>query len=194
MADPFRLAIAVLAAGQSRRFGSQDKLSVPFRGAPLGLHASDRLARLKSETRFVVASRADHACAKGWEYAGLSVVLNPNAAEGMGTSVAIAARIARRAQCSALLIALADMPLVPLTHFRALATAAQQLGEDAVVASSNGNASMPPAVFGRTHFDKLADLSGDQGARDLLSTAETLTCPPDWLADIDTPEALAGLD
>lgn len=192
MADSQRLAIAVLAAGQSQRFGLQDKLRVPFRGAPLGLHATDKLSRLKADARFVIAARADHSCGRGWEYAGFSVVGNPNAQEGMGTSVAIAARIARRVGVDALLIALADMPLVPRTHYRALTNAAEMRGTEAVVASTDGAAAMPPAVFGSDHFDALAELSGDQGARALLSGAQTIACPPEWLVDIDTPEALAA--
>lgn len=193
MADGFRVTTAILAAGRSRRFGKADKLRAPFRGKALGLHAAATLAKLASQHRIIITSRLHHMCASGWQDAGFSLVKNPNADEGMGTSVAVAARIARRSQSDALLIALADMPLVPFAHFRALTEAAKERGNRAVIASHDGEARMPPALFGSAHFDALAQLSGDQGARALLANAEPVACSPELLVDIDTPEALAAL-
>lgn len=193
MAEQLRLAIAVLAAGRSQRFGEEDKLRVPFRGKALGLHATDTLGRVDAEVRIVVTSDLAHICARGWEASGFAPVKNPNADEGMGTSVAVAARIARRAGVEALLIALADMPLVPRRHFQALVEAAGEARANAIIASSHGSARMPPAIFSSDRFNALADLAGDAGARGLLAQAELITCPPEWLADIDTPDALAAL-
>ncbi|QUL37999.1 NTP transferase domain-containing protein [Erythrobacter sp. JK5] len=193
MAEAMRLMVAVLAAGASRRFGDADKLCAIVRDKPLALHVSDMLSRLDADHHVVIAADENHPCAKGWQSAGFSVVRNPNADEGMGTSVAVAARLARRTQADILLIALADMPLVPLAHYAALVDAGQEMGASAIVASSDGASRMPPAVFGSAHFDALAELGGDQGARDLLQQGEPIACPPEWLTDIDTPEALAAL-
>lgn len=197
LADRPLLTVAILAAGQSRRFGSADKLHAMFRGKALGQHVCETLARarfaLRPQNRLVIAAEQDHPCAKNWRDAGFSVVHNPNASEGMGTSVAAAARIARRSGSDALLIALADMPLVPVAHFAALAEAGRNVGSSATVSSSDGTVRMPPALFGSDHFDALADLEGDSGARSLLLKGEVINCSPDWLVDIDTPEALAAL-
>lgn len=200
MADPADapgLTIAVLAAGQSHRFGDADKLCADFRGTLLGQCAVETLAQselhLAAQHRIVVTSDLRHACAIAWREAGFDPVLNPNAASGMGTSVALAARIARRAGSMHLLIALADMPLVPAPHFEALVASAQTLRSAARVASSNGSTLMPPAVFGSDCFASLSELEGDAGARALLSGSNSLACPRDWLSDVDTPEALALL-
>lgn len=197
MADEAALTIAVLAAGQSRRFGKADKLREDFRGSMLGMCAVNTLAHstlfTTAQQRIVITANLQHACSFLWREAGFDPVLNPNADEGMGASVAQAARIARRADSAHLLIALADMPLVPADHFEALVAAAQEKGAKAIIASSDGNVSMPPVVFGSDHFDTLAELSGDQGARGLLAHADTLAAPAEWLCDIDTPEALAKL-
>lgn len=194
MADPPRQTLAVLAAGQSLRFGKADKLRASLRGKPLGLHATDTLARLPAQHKIVIAARHNHACTSGWQDAGFVVVKNPSASEGLGSSVATAARIARRGGCDVLLIALADMPLVPRSHFRALTEAARARGRAAIVASVMDGVRMPPAAFGAEHFDALAQLEGDEGARALLAEAETIACPPKWLTDVDTPEALASLE
>lgn len=184
-----RVFMAVLAAGDSRRFGEEDKLTAPFRGKRLGEHvcANAPVEILAPACACVIASRLAHPCEPQWRAAGFEVVLNRNSQAGMGSSVALAATLAAKAECDALLIALADMPMVPTEHFAALIAASSGCGE--VICSSNGEARMPPAIFGREHFH-LLHASGDEGARRSLGTARALDCPPGWLIDIDTVEAL----
>jgi CTP:molybdopterin cytidylyltransferase MocA len=109
----------------------------------------------------------------------------------MGTSVALAGQMAREAECDGLLIALADMPLVPRAHFDTLLRALE--GQDDIVASRHADATLPPAIFGKAHFERLAAARGDEGARRWLGAARAIECPPEWLDDIDTPEDLARL-
>ena len=187
MASVPPVAVAVLAAGQSRRFGEADKLAAPFRGTMLGLHACRTLAPLPFAFHWVVAPDTDHPCADGWRGAGFAVVPNPDAASGMGSSVALAARLAADTGATSLLIALADMPLVPAIHFADLL---ERAAPDVLLASHNGEAPTPPAIFGCAHFGELSASRGDAGARKLLRQAETLACDPDWLVDIDDPESL----
>lgn len=191
MAEGARYAAAVLAAGQSRRFGPADKLAASFRGARLGELACQTLAGLDFAQRWVIAARADHPCAPGWEGSGFTLSVNANAASGMGSSVALAARLALEAQADGLLIALADMPLVPADHFRALIALAAALGPAAIVASSANGLRLPPALFGRDHLPALAALTGDAGARALLHQAEPIICAPELLIDIDDEQALS---
>ncbi len=182
--------IALLAAGQSQRFGTADKLSADLNGTMLGLHASEMLAALLADQRIVIASSEDHPCVGGWRAAGFEVAINPDAAQGMGTSVALAAELAVEAKAETLLIALADMPFVPLAHFRALAA---QATASTIAASHNGAARTPPAVFGKEHFAALMQATGHRGAGALLSEAEIISCPHDQLADIDTLDDLKRL-
>lgn len=119
---------------------------------------------------------------------GFEPVINPDASEGMGTSVALAAQLTERTGLDALLIVLADMPLVPTEHFAALIAAVPDARGIAV--SFDGTTRVPPAVFGAEHFATLAALGGDKGARELLGQGKAITCPPEWLTDIDRPEDL----
>ncbi len=183
-------AVAVLAAGQSRRFGPADKLAAEFRGVMLGLHVCRTLAPLPFAHRWVIACSESHPCGQGWHAAGFAIAVNPAAASGMGSSVALAAGLARQAGASALLIALADMPLVPAMFFADLL---EQATPDVLVAAHNGSAPTPPALFGRNHFARLMQASGDRGARKLLAAAKVIPCDPLLLADIDDPSALARL-
>lgn len=192
MAESRRLGVALLAAGASRRFGESDKLAAMFRGQPLGEHAVRAIPVDCCENAWVVTSALGHPCEPAWRALGFEPVPNADADEGMGTSVALAARIAKRESLDALLIALADMPLVPAEHFSALFDEATS--PDSIAVSAKGGARMPPAVFGSAHFAALAQLGGDTGARALLNRGRVVGCPADWLADIDTPEALESLE
>ena len=188
-----RIAVAVLAAGQSRRFGAEDKLAADLKGRRLGEYAVATLGGLAFDQRWVIAASAGHPCSAAWQASGFVVAVNDRAHEGMGTSLALAAGLAQDAGADALLIALADMPLVPASHFAALLERGAALGDAAIVASEAAGRRMPPALFGRDHFGQLAAARGDQGARHLLGSAQPVTCPPDWLIDVDDPAALARL-
>ncbi len=183
--------MAVLAAGSSRRFGKADKLTMPFHGKRLGEHVTDNapLDLIAPGCARVIASRSGHPCEAAWSKAGFTVAINSDAVKGMGTSVALAARLSIKAQCNALLIALADMPLVPRKHFAALIS--KSLTKGATLCSSDGKARMPPVIFGQDFLPTLVSLNADEGARALLHDAEALACPVEWLIDVDTPEALA---
>jgi CTP:molybdopterin cytidylyltransferase MocA len=184
-----RLCIALLAAGSSRRFGEDDKLAQDLGGRMLGLHMAKNLAQMEGE-RVVITSAADHPCAADWRRLGFAVEVNADAARGMGTSVACAARFAAVRQASALLIVLADMPHVPLSHCQGLVAGLAKSSGD-LLATSDGQRAMPPAIFNASQFDALANLSGDQGARHMIRAAETIPLKPELLIDIDTPGDLA---
>ncbi|MEO1730389.1 MAG: nucleotidyltransferase family protein [Pseudomonadota bacterium] len=188
------IAVAVLAAGSSRRFGDADKLAARFRGKRLGEHVCAALAKGPFAHRWVIASRADHPCHAAWGRSGFITALNARSSEGMGTSVALAANLARQARCKALLISLADTPLVPAEHFATLAAKVAKLGDGGIIVSRSHDTLMPPAAFGAAHFERLAQLTGDKGARAILQEGKALACPPEWLIDIDTPEALARFE
>lgn len=184
------ICAAILAAGQSRRFGRADKLSQQLGGVMLGHHVSGTAALLGCDHHVVITSETDHACEHGWSARGFDVHVNALAQRGMGTSVAMAARIAADRGVDALLICLADMPMVTVEHLAALINLFGQQSGDRVIASGNGTAALPPAIFGKRHFAELASLDGEYGAKALLAKAMMVAAPPQMLIDIDTPDDL----
>jgi CTP:molybdopterin cytidylyltransferase MocA len=185
------LAVAILAAGRSARFGTEDKLAALFRGKPLGLHTAEALTGLEFGHRWVIARTADHMCVPGWTSAGFETVVNADAAQGMGSSLRCAVERAKEAGAEGLMVCLADMPLVPPVHFSALVRAWSEHG--GLVASQDGALVSPPAIFSREQFGALLGLTGDQGAKPLLKTAYLVTSPPAALVDVDDPETLRRL-
>ncbi|MDN3647224.1 nucleotidyltransferase family protein [Pontixanthobacter aestiaquae] len=184
------ICLAILAAGQSRRFGEADKLVQLLNGRMLGVHVAATLASLNVTSRMVITSAGDHPCADEWSSFGYGVAVNKNASQGLGTSVAMAAHVAMDFSADALLVCLADMPFVPVDHFERLIDTFQSNDGAAIIASYGGTTVSPPALFDKTLFAKLAEFDGNTGARNMLSSATRVLINPDLLADIDTPEQL----
>jgi molybdenum cofactor cytidylyltransferase len=178
-----RFSAVVLAAGASRRFGQDDKLSVEFNGKPVLRHVLDGLSTLGLGEILVVA-RAPLESAHH--------IINPHPEAGMGHSLALG--IAALKSCDAAFIVFADMPLVVPTLYREMAAALP--GHDIVVPVHNGQ-NGHPVLFAANRFDDLRRLSGDHGARDLLHSGRYrvryIEAGAFILADIDTPEDLARI-
>ncbi|BBC72200.1 conserved hypothetical protein [Altererythrobacter sp. B11] len=176
--------VALLAAGTATRFGG-GKLDAPCAGKPLGQWALDRVAEAGLPPGLIVTGPEAPrfvASAEGWE-----LIVNPQPARGLGTSVALAAQAAIRRRAPALLVLLADMPLVPAELLRRLASTAPP------AAVSHGGRPGVPALFGAELLPRLAALSSDRGAGELLAglASTTLIPPPGALLDVDTQDDLA---
>jgi molybdenum cofactor cytidylyltransferase len=183
------VAAILLAAGLSQRFGSA-KLSAPFGGRPLALHAARMLAQFRFGQLICVSSTATGPVAEAIAALGYRMVEQQRPELGLGVSVAAGVRSALPARPRAILIALADMPLVSGGHIAKLIEAFSD--ERDILASSSDRTAMPPALFGKQHFEHLLDLTGDHGARDLLVGASRVEAAPGELVDIDLPMDMAG--
>ena len=181
-----QVAIVLLAAGNARRFGS-DKLMADLGGAPLGICAGRTLAGVDAAAHFAVCQpEAD--ISPHYADLGYRIVDNPRAAVGLSASLHLAVDAAAKTQAQALLIALADMPFIAASHIHALIAAC----DGDIMASSDGNQAMPPAIFPRATWPLLLATQGDAGARQILARAHSLAAPAGSLRDIDTPDDLAA--
>lgn len=187
MIEADKVALILLAAGRSQRFGADDKLMAPYLGRPLGLHVVVALEAVPFAARIAVtsATRLDLAPC------GYQVVHNDDAAAGLGRSLRLGVEAACATGVEAVMIALADMPRVTATHIYRLLDRAEEA--DAIIASSDGVDPRPPALFGRDHFASLLQSAGDMGARELVRRGHHVVTSPAELVDIDTPEELAAL-
>ena len=123
---------------------------------------------------------------------GCEVAVCENAADGMGASLACAARAAGEAD--GYLVALADMPFLRRTTIAAVRDA---LAAGAPLAAPYFRAHRGhPVGLARKFFPDLLALRGDEGAKRLLAAHEKqmVKIPvgdPGALRDIDRPEDLA---
>jgi molybdenum cofactor cytidylyltransferase len=190
---PETIHIAVLAAGESKRFGSQ-KLLASWRGRPLVTY-SLRAAQRACPGRVLLVSGHEAEAIEAVSAADTdTIVRNPDFAGGIGTSIAAAARACPR-DAAALLIALGDQPLVSADHLRTV-IAAWDRSAHSIVATAYAGTFGPPVLFGREYFSALASLNGEQGAKSVLfefrERVVTVECAP-AAVDIDTQGDLKAL-
>jgi molybdenum cofactor cytidylyltransferase len=192
---PAKIRGILLAAGYSKRFGSNKLLQAlppgsPEAGVPIALAAAKRLLEALPDSIAVVRPRAQKLAALLRD-AGCNTVVCKGAAEGMGTSLAAGVRAA--ADAEGWVVALADMPFIRPETIR---TVVQTVAAGAAIAAPAYRGQRGhPVGFGRHYFNELSSLRGDQGARELLnrhaaSVALCETEDPGVLRDIDKPSDL----
>lgn len=193
-------AAIILAAGESRRFGSPKQLA-PLHGRPLLQHVVDAVEAVPAlcEVIVVLGARAEEIVG-AVRLDGARIVRCADWQEGMAASLRAGAA-ALPHDVEAALIVLGDQPLVtPAAISRvadlAVAEAAdERSGADAVRATYGGVPGHPVAL-GRRLLARIPALRGDAGARELLRTAEVRLVeagPPGAGIDVDTPEELEAI-
>jgi len=153
----------LLAAGQGSRFGGNKLLHPLHDGTPMVLASARPLHAALIDTVAVV-NDANGEVARLLAQEGLQVVCNPQARHGVGTSIACGVSASRHA--SGWVIALGDMPFVPLTIVQAVVTALAH-GAD-IVAPVCGGQRGHPVGFSTRHAEALMNLHADEGARGLI--------------------------
>ncbi|HZM33865.1 MAG TPA: nucleotidyltransferase family protein [Burkholderiales bacterium] len=180
----------LLAAGTASRFGS-DKLR---HALPHGVSIAVQAARpLKAEvTRVIAVVRpGSDELLQALKKEDCEVVVCENAAEGMGASLACAARAAGEA--GGYLVALGDMPFLRRTSIAAVRDAIAN-GAPLAAPYFRTRRGHPVGIAGK-FLDDLIKLKGDEGAKNLLAAneKELVKIPvgdPGVIRDIDRPEDL----
>lgn len=195
------IALILLAAGQSRRFGSADKLLEPFAGESLVVRSARTLCLVASDRPLTIvvppnATELMAALNAANLHKPLQFVTNPNTTAGMGTSIA-AGVSSLDGQVTSALITPADMPFLTVALIKTLLAAhtADGSGRPTHPILPDGT-QLSPVIWPRSAFAKLTALDGDTGGKSLLAgmAADTVTVPDfTAFADIDTPDDLARL-
>jgi molybdenum cofactor cytidylyltransferase len=198
MAEPMTPAAAILlAAGSSARLGHPKQL-VEMEGEPLLARAVRTAHEAGAAPIWVVLSPAlaeagRTALARVPASINITILENPAAAEGMGSSLrtGMQALLVAQPLPDRVLLLVCDQPLVTARHLRLLL--ATQSPHGIVAAAYEGRTGVP-AVFGREHYAALAQTRGDSGARELLRSLPVSAVEvPEAGVDVDTPEQLREL-
>ena len=186
MLDP-QIAVALLAAGRATRFGG-GKLDAGLNGKPVGLRAAEVAENAGFLTRIIVTSDSPPNFIDqlvGWHH-----VINPDAKQGLSTSICAAVRAG--VSCRRLVITLADMPIIQPAHLESLAH-----GSTITFTRYPDGRRGVPAAFPSRHFARLANLTKVRGAADVDwdEEAQVLTPKsPTSLLDIDHVDELEKLE
>lgn len=189
MKDP-AITVLVLAAGQSRRFGSHKLLTQFKDDKPLIQFVLNTLQPLQLHTVVVIRSDdedLDHYLSQR------DVVIQrcPLAHLGMGSSLAWGVQSTR--DSVAWLIALADMPLIQRRTFEAVIQSI--IGGAPIAAPYYHGKRGHPVAFSQSYGPRLMQLTGDHGAREILHQEAHCIVPclvddAGIVVDIDTSEDL----
>lgn len=181
----------MLAAGASRRFGSQ-KLLADLRGKPVVCWAVERLLHVKLDEVIVVVGHDGDVVRAALAGLEVRVVVNDDWQEGIGSSLRVGVA-AVRTDTHAVMIALGDQPGVDSTVVATLLAARAGSDREIIVPSYRGERGHP-VIFTDSVFPELLAVSGDRGARDVVArdpgrvlTVDVDAPPP---LDVDTQEAL----
>lgn len=186
MADTGRgIAGVVLAAGEGSRFaGPVHKLRADFRGRPLVRWAVDAALGAPLAAVYVVLGAEDLSDLLPPE---VTVVVNHDWHRGQAWSLQAGVRTAERDGHPAVVVGVADQPLVSAEAWRRVAAA-----PGSIVTAVYGPRRRPPVKLDASVWP-LLPLDGDEGARQLMrrhpEMVRGVPCPGDP-TDIDTLEDL----
>jgi len=185
------IAAILLAAGAGARFGG-DKLLHPLEdGVAIAAHAARNLLAATPDVVAVVRW-GDFPLYEMLEQEGCQVTMFQGAARGMGASLAHGVAQARGAD--GWVVALADMPRVPVAIVKEII--ASLAGGALIAAPVHKGERGHPVGFGAALRDELLALDGDQGARAVLerhrNSVKLVECDdPGVLYDIDRKTDIA---
>lgn len=182
------VAAIILAAGPSARFGTPKQL-LSYKNRSLVRHAVEIAVSSSAHPVSVVLGFAAHRVRHEIADLPVDVIENPAWRGGMSTSIRAGIRTVPPT-AEAAIILLCDQPLISTDLLNQMVAAFRSTRPE-VVACEYGTSLGVPALFGRSLFPQLLALSGDKGAKQLLSTYSSalVRIPfPGGAVDIDTPE------
>lgn len=187
-----RVAAVLLAAGQGRRFGG-GKLMADFDGKPMAAAVMDTLLSVGLELRIAVVF--DPKVAELAAQRRLQIIHNDQPEMGISHSIRLGLEAAEA--CDAVMFLAADQPLLTaqsmtklIEEFAAHSGGLACLRDE----THSGN----PAVFSRAFYPALLELTGDRGAKRILTAnwervLEVDCLYPHELDDADDPQTLAQM-
>ncbi|GAA0135355.1 xanthine dehydrogenase accessory protein PucB [Paenibacillus sp. YSY-4.3] len=185
-----------LAAGQSTRMGS-DKLRLPLGPMKLGNYALAAALSSKLDYVLVIRNKAagdwiDDAFYRDTFRQKWSTIHCPEANLGQAHSLRCGVKAALAMEAAAVMIMLADQPLITDVIINELLVCfqAQQANSSiGFAAASYDGLARPPVIFAQRMFPELLQLQGDRGASNLIrkeGAGIILDFPnPDLFMDVD---------
>jgi len=180
----------VLAAGAGTRFGSAKQLA-DLDGRPLLEHSITAMTASPVGRVVVVLGSGAEEILESVDLHGADAVVCERWDEGQSASLACG--LAELTGCEAVVVTLGDQPrLSPDAIRRVIAARNGAAAVRATYAGVPGH----PVLLERVLFERMRDVSGDHGARNLLISMQTREVPCEDLGggeDVDTPAQLDAL-
>jgi molybdenum cofactor cytidylyltransferase len=196
-----RIAALILAAGQSRRMGAENKLLAAVDGKPMVTHVVSQVLAAGLDPVLVVTGHQRQQVQTALAGLPLAFVHNPEYAAGLSTSLR-RGLAALPEDADGVMVCLGDMPRVSAAVLTRLAAAFDPLEGRAICVPTWRGKRGNPVLLARRFVPEMQEIAGDIGARALLGDYPELVCEVAMdetssgdgvLLDVDTPAALAAL-
>jgi molybdenum cofactor cytidylyltransferase len=185
------VGLIILAAGKANRMGKPKQLLI-YQGSSLIFHAVKIGLNSICKPIVVVLGAYSEQIKPEIDKLPVQIVENPDWQTGMSSSIraGIAAINQSNSKLDAVIIALADQPLISEAVFDRLIQSYQET-KNIIIASAYDDIVGVPALFDCALFGELMQLEGDRGAKALMRKYrdEVLAIKiPEAGIDIDTPD------
>ena len=181
-------AIVILAAGKSKRLGTQKQL-LQYKGKTLLNHAVDTALKTGCPSVIVVLGSNINLLRKELKDKPVIIVENMGWQQGMASSIRCGLEniTATKLRLHGVILMVCDQPHVNSSLLLNLLEKKQQTGLP-IAASSYADKMGTPALFDKSFFPALMKLTGDKGAGKLISDN------PDKVATLSFPGGITDID
>lgn len=188
-----KTAILILAAGNSSRMGTAKQL-LPYKQTTLLGWSIKQAQKSKACDVYCVLGANAEIIKKQIDNTSIKIIINPNYNDGLSTSIVFGVNYLMDKKIDSILIMLADQPNVTTNYLNEM-LAIYKENPTKTIASNYKNKNGVPAIFPKSSFNKLLNLKGDKGAKELLNeqSSEIIKMKPFSLIDIDTNEDYQNL-
>ena len=189
------ISAVILAAGESRRMGKQNKLLLPIGGEALLVKLVASVCASDVGQVLVVIGHEAEKIRRELNELPLNFVYNPNFSEGMTTSIKYGVKVASH-ECDGLLICLGDMPFINTSEINKLIHAYVKnriKGEGLIVVPVFKRQRGNPVLFSIEFRNDILEHKKESGCKEVImknsdSVMEIEMDDEKMLLDVDTME------
>ncbi len=186
------IAGVILAAGQSRRMGDLNKMTVEINGKPMVRHVAEAAVNSRLSSLYVVTGHEASSVVEALDGIEFKQLCNSNYRDGLSTSL-VEAITGIDSQSSHALILLGDMPFITSQMLDDLISVCSKNPEHIIVATHDGKRGNP-VLWPCRFFEELKTIQGDVGARHIMAANQDRVIEVELgeaaSLDLDTPEAI----
>ena len=188
------LAAIILAAGQSRRMGKENKMLIKIDGKPMVRHAVEAVMQTGINRIFVVTGYQSKKLENALNGLKFKLVKNSQYSQGLSSSLKAGVN-ALPESIEGALVMLGDMPGVNPSHLNLLMEAFKPDENKLICVPTSEGKRGNPVLWHKRFFSSISEVSGDVGARHLIGEYDDYVVDVEMndnavILDLDTPEAV----
>jgi molybdenum cofactor cytidylyltransferase len=183
---PLKLAIVVLAAGESKRMG-QPKQNLTWGNTTLLGHTIEQVLRIQLDDVFVVLGAHYEKIYNRHKSHPVQFIENKNWKNDLGSSISFATQQLKAKNYAGILFVLADQPQVTASYLKGLIKSFMK-DKNQIIATQYEHINGIPVLFDACYFDELI-ANSKEGAKSVIKShlSNTVSIKPEqYLRDIDT--------